>query len=184
MNAITSTTDFHSSYGLGRETNVISHIPTGNYFQEQLCSVKRKGRTAIIYTGKIINTASESVEFNVDNSKEVYINLLGESQSKHLKVIGLFNTVKTLFADKKSDEAVVCIFDIIDDWYIYDEIKFDDLFDIFYGKEFNEDIYIALLASTVTIKNNQYRKRYFEYVMTELSKLYPKDELEMVLLGL
>lgn len=94
--------------------------------------------------------------------------------------IKLFNEIKILFDKNKSDSAIISIFRNIDEWSI---IK-DDFFNIFINVKFNEDIYVALLASTIQFRENKSRIKYLEYVNRELSKVVSEIELKNILSGL
>lgn len=117
-------------------------------------------------------------------SSNFYKQIENDIQSKQSEIDKMFIKVKSLYEKGKSDSAIVYIFDIIDDWSLDEEYKFDELFQTFYGSKFNEDIYIALLSSTISVKHNKFRGMYFRYIKNELNKIHNEKNLNVILSGL
>lgn len=81
-----------------------------------------------------------------------------------------------------SDRAVIDIFDCVDNLYLNSECHL--LFTLFMDSIYNEDIYIALLSSTLYFKNSLLRSQYLEFVRNELLKTYNEKEIVPILIGL
>lgn len=94
----------------------------------------------------------------------------------------MVDKIRTLFNLNKIDTAIVSIFDFVDD--IEDVNEITNIFEIFYNERFNEDIYVALLASTTYFKNNIARKEYYDFVKIELLRDNDYNEVEIILSGL
>jgi hypothetical protein len=97
------------------------------------------------------------------------------------KSIEIFKEVIRLFNIGESDRSILYIFDKIDD--IDDSNILDDIIKLFLGVKLNEDIYVALLASTLVYKESEYRKLYLKYVKDELIKTN-NEEVNKILTGL
>lgn len=153
-------------------------------FRQRFSYSDRRSNTGIIVKESNVKTAVTPMFLSVNLDEKFYYNVFADVRTKKSEVVDLFNKVYDLFKEGKSDNAIVNIFDIVDDWFVDDNSKYDDLFQTFLGYKFNEDIYVALLASTISIGSNPFRRMYFKYVKDELRKTYNDNELEMVLSGL
>lgn len=88
-------------------------------------------------------------------------------------------------AVKNTDKALIHIFDVVDDWSTVNEVnKFEKLFISLIDITFNEDIYVSLLASTILLKDNQKRIKYYQFVYNELIQKYKEKDLQIILKGL
>lgn len=94
------------------------------------------------------------------------------------KIYDLKNRIDIL----NSDRAVIDIFDCADNLYLNSECHL--LFSLFMNNIYNEDIYIALLSSTLYFKNSLLRSQYLEFVRNELLKTYNEKEIIPILIGL
>lgn len=113
-----------------------------------------------------------------------YIQFLGKDEIDLIKVTGFIKEIQSLYIEN-SDKALVHIFDVIDEWDDIEDLnRFETLFIYLKDFKFNEDIYISLLASTISLKNNVLRKEYFNYVKKELNSFYSSEELSKLLIGL
>lgn len=106
------------------------------------------------------------------------------NQKNLIEISGFIKKLKNLYAEN-TDKALIYIFDVIDDWSTINEInKFEKLFVKLINVYFNEDIYVSLLASTILIKDNPQRIKYFDFVYNELKQKYNENELQIILKGL
>jgi len=106
------------------------------------------------------------------------------NQKNLIEISGFIKKLKNLYAEN-TDKALIYIFDVIDDWSTINEInKFEKLFVKLINVSFNEDIYVSLLASTILIKDNPQRIKYFDFVYNELKQKYNENELQIILKGL
>ncbi len=83
----------------------------------------------------------------------------------------------------KSDKALIEVFKTLDNLYI-DDSKYDFLFKLFMGNNYNEEINVGLLSATINVKNNPYRIEYFNFVRKQLEKKYSEYEIESIISGL
>lgn len=115
---------------------------------------------------------------------EKYISIQNKDQKDLIEVASFIKKLESLYR-VNSDSAIVYVFDILDDWSpIKDINKFNRLFTSLINIEFNEDIYVSILSSTILIKNNLERKKYYNFVSAQLNQKYDEDELQFVLKGL
>lgn len=126
-----------------------------------------------------IDTSLQSIK----NGKS-FINIEDENQKINIEVKSFTTKLNELYKIN-SDKAVIYIFDVIDDWNVReDEVKFNKLFNKLIDQEFNEDIYISILSSTILLKENIFRKQYFKFVVEQLFKDYNSKEVDTILRGL
>ena len=108
----------------------------------------------------------------------------GIDKKTNFEIISLKRNIDKLFKDNESDQAVIQIFNVIDNLHFLDSTKYELLFKLFLGKIYNEDIYIALLSATINAKENNFRKMYFDFVKKELMNIYEEKEAIKILIGL
>ena len=107
-----------------------------------------------------------------------------KDQKDLIEVAGFIKNLQSLYS-VNSDNAIVYVFDIIDEWNpIKDINKFSRFFTSLINIEFNEDVYVSILSSTILVKDNLERKKYFDFVSNQLKQKYNADELQFVLKGL
>lgn len=107
------------------------------------------------------------------------------SEEKDLLKVTAFILQLQKIYNESSDNALVFIFDTIDTWNIKEDYHmFEKLFTVLLNKTYNEDVYISILASTLSLKSNPLRANYFSYVKEQLKNSYSEEELIIVLNGL
>lgn len=132
-----------------------------------------------VYLDDNINTSLHQI-----SGTKKYISIHNTNQKNLIEISGFIKKLKNLYAEN-TDKALIYIFDVIDDWSTINEInKFEKLFVKLINVSFNEDIYVSLLASTILIKDNPQRIKYFDFVYNELKQKYNENELQIILKGL
>ncbi len=142
-------------------------------------NIKFKGTCDFINLYNDIDTSLNQISVAKKyNSKQNRI------QNDIIEINGFVKKLQILSV-KNTDKALIHIFNVIDDWNIINEVsKFDKLFDNLINIILNEDIYVSILASTILVKENEKRIKYFKFVYNQLSQKYNEKDLQIILKGL
>jgi len=133
-----------------------------------------------------IDTSVKRVIKNVSRPK--YVNFLEKEDVDQLNARGLLSQILVLIESKKTDSSILLIFRTIEKWMRdCDYHKVVIFLKLAKSIKLNEDIYVAILSSTLPWRsfiNN--REFFFEYTYMMLLKDYndSKDEVEFILSGL
>ena len=93
--------------------------------------------------------------------------------------------LQELFNESKVDEAILYTFRNSYTWKQFNRFFYEMYFKTLKGKKFNEDLYVAILSSTIHLKNISQRASYFQFVYEELiNQGVDKNEVDDILFGL
>lgn len=130
-----------------------------------------------------VDTSAKSISFKNNLRKKYFINVLDLDRNVIIKLISLKSKIEHFTKTDNTDKALIEIFKTLDNLYIEDS-KYDYLFKLFSGNNFNEEINVALLSATINAKNNPYRIEFFNFVKKQLKNKYSNYEIESIISGL
>jgi len=178
--------EIHSQYNTKHRTIDTIEKSKDVLFLKEIPSVlyERNNSTRFFSnTDLSIDTSSKLLTLKPNFRKKLFINVTDLDTDIKIKLVSLKRKVDKLIEFNNADEALVEIFKTLDRVYL-DDNKCNYLFRMFMKSKFNDEISVGLLSATVNIKNNVYRKEFFNFVKDELYKKYSNKEVESILLGL
>lgn len=130
-----------------------------------------------------VDTSAKSISFRNNLRKKHFINLSDSDTYVKIKLVSLKSKIDYFIKYDKVDKALIEVFKTLDSLYI-DDSKYDFLFKMFIGNNYDDEINVGLLSATINAKKNRNRIEYFNFVNKQLEKKYSKNEIESIISGL